>query len=171
MKDDKVYRTGIIDCEDETFIFYLSNYKFQVMTDKIPNYEERILFTLTPEDGFIHGYTHSGRRVAIYCNDNNMVVGYSTQVDIASYLVADRRDCVIDYFDTIEFSGGTLNNLFLPQSLQFDPMIGRDTQEVNLKIENDSLSYELNTVDFCCNVSIFSTISPYWSIMGSGIKK
>ena len=122
MKDKKCPRTGVIYCKDEhKFNFYLNDYTATFME---PN------CTDIPLDGhFLFGRTSGFENIAIYKGDSLSSFSGTKALNTNAYLIAVENGLGTywDSFDSIEFTGGILNNLFLCDALECEDMENGDT--------------------------------------------
>lgn len=119
MRDTKTPRTGIIECEQGLATFFADNYRFTVIK---PDLNRRPALELKPKDGFLYGKLHDGYSVAIHTGKNTLRVMTMGTIDTSAYIVSTNgfMDTDDEFFEGIEFRGGTLNNLFMPQAFDTD---------------------------------------------------
>lgn len=121
MKDKNCPRNGVIYCKDkQKFNFYLNDYTATFME---PDHSEIHL------DGhFLFGQTSGFKSIAIFKGDSIPSFSGTTVLNTNAYLIAVENGLGTywDSFDSIEFTGGILNNLFLCDALECEDMENGD---------------------------------------------
>lgn len=151
MKDKNCPRTGIIYCKDnQKFNFYLNDYTVTFME---PDYSEIQL------DGhFLFGQTFGFNSIAIYKGDSMPSFSGVKSLKTNAYLIAveNALGAKWDSFDSIEFTGGVLNSLFICDALKFENM---DNGDMIVHHQNTHKRWTFEIEDGCeCELIIGSWI-------------
>lgn len=165
MRDTGTPRTGIIECKQGIATFFADNYRFTVIK---PDLNYRPTLELKPKDGFLYGKLHDGYSVAIHTGKNTLRVMTMGTIDTSTYIVSTNGFIDTDdgFFEGIEFRGGTLNNLFMPQAFDTDYA---NSGEVIIKPKSDIRTYEFAIGDSTCKMSIGSHSTDSHGIHGTRI--
>ena len=151
MKDKNCPRTGIIYCKDnQKFNFYLDDY---TVTFLEPGYSEIQL------DGhFLFGQTFGFNSITIYKGDSMPSFSGVKSLKTNAYLIAveNALGAKWDSFDSIEFTGGVLNSLFICDALKFENM---DNGDIIVHRQNTHKRWTFEIEDGCeCELIIGSWI-------------
>lgn len=151
MKDKNCPRTGIIYCKDnQKFNFYLDDY---TVTFLEPGYSEIQL------DGhFLFGQTFGFNSIAIYKGDSMPSFSGVKSLKTNAYLIAveNALGAKWDSFDSIEYTGGVLNSLFICDALKFENM---DNGDIIVHRQNTHKRWTFEIEDGCeCELIIGSWI-------------
>lgn len=155
--------TGIVQCNEQVLNFYGENYKFTFMST------DGKMHSVKAIDGFIFGYTHERRRIAIYADDAKIsVVGKGT-LNTGSYIISTSNtyEQELGMYKAIIFSGGTINSLAMPYGYEQEHL---DDGNILLRHKDDSKEYTFKINEQVCKVSIFSSSSTHLGIDGLKIK-
>lgn len=152
--------TGFIYNDNRKINFYLDGYIATfVNTDFC-----KIQFDLP----FIYGQTHDFHNLAIYKGDSPISLSYTKKINIPAYIVAADNALATDWesFDYITFSGGILNSLFFCRALKREYT---DNSKILFHRQDDSISWEFETEDCICELSVSSKISESFGVHGTTI--
>lgn len=159
MKDKNCPRTGIIYGQDkQNFNFYLDDYTATFME---PNLSEIHL-----DGNFLFGQTSGYNSIAIFKGDSIPSFSSTTTLRTNAYLIAVENGLGTnwDSFDSIEFTGGILNSLFLCNALQCEDM---DNGDILVHRQNTHMRWSFEIEDGCeCELIIGSWVKQYSGITG-----
>ncbi len=162
MKDKKCPRTGIISCKDkQNFNFYLNDYTATFMK---PNHTEIHL-----DGNFLFGQTSGYNSIAIFKGDSIASFSGTTVLNTSAYLVAVENGLGTNWgsFDSIEFTGGILNSLFLCDALECEDM---ENGDILVHRQNTHKRWAFEIDNGCeCELIIGSWIKQHSGIAGVSI--
>lgn len=162
MKDKNCPRTGIIYGQDNhKFNFYLNDYTATFME---ANHSEIQL-----EGHFLYGQTFGFKHIAIYKGDSMSSLSGSKVLNTNAYLVAVENGLGTkwDSFDSIEFTGGVLNSLFLCDALECEDM---ENGDILVHRQNTHKRWTFEIDNGCeCELIIGSWIKQHSGIAGVSI--
>lgn len=164
MHDEKKARTGLIECKTGTAAFFADDYQFTFIK---PSIDFSSVLKMRPVEGFLYGKTHNNCSIAIHTGEYELPLWGSRQVNTNAYIVFHGLISTADEasFEGIEFRGGTLNNLFMPQAINAD----YTEDGVIIKPNNDVSTYSFAAGDCKCKMSIGSHSSDSRGIHGTRI--
>lgn len=159
MKDKNSPRTGIIYCEDShKFNFYLNDYTATFMD--LDNSEIQL-------DGhFLFGQTSGFNSIAIFKGDSIPSFSGTKVLNTSAYLIAveNALGTKWDDFDSIEFTGGVLNSLFLCDALKCEDM---DNGDILVHRQDSHKRWSFEIEDGCkCELIIGSWIKQNSGLTG-----
>lgn len=159
MKDKNSPRTGIIYCEDDhKFNFYLDGYTATFMNS---DYSEIKL-----DKKFLYGETYGSKNIAIHKGDNPISFSGATVLNTNAYLIAVENVLGTNWesFDSIEFIGGVLNNLFFCNALTCEP---KDNGDILFHRNKAHKRWEFEIEDGCkCELIVSSWIKQHSGLTG-----
>jgi hypothetical protein len=153
MKDSESPRSGILDCGNGSASFYCNDFNFYIMNNFVKRedtYYPQDTFSLKTDNQFIHGLTHDGQSIAIFVGDTNTSSLTSVfELQTSAYLVqcSNRTDCNWDSFDSIEFCGGVLNNLFSYRNISVTYIPGGYTVKDDDYMLSDSIGTPYGNIE------------------------
>lgn len=148
MKDKYNPQIGVLKASEEKFNFYLDNYTVTFMkTDSS---------SVQLEGPFVYGHTFNYKQIAIYKGEEAISFTNLKRLNTAAYIVATENALATkwDTFDYIEFTGGTLRNLFFCSGLKREEQNGR----ITYSLQDDSRKYKFSIGVCDCSLNISSTI-------------
>ena len=148
MKDKYNPQIGILKAGEEKFNFYLDNYTVTFMkTDSS---------SVQLEGPFVYGHTFDYKQIAIYKGEEAISLKNLKRLNTAAYIVATQNALGTEWdtFDYIEFTGGTLRNLFFCSGLKR----GEQNGCITFSLQDDSRKYEFSMGNCNCSLTINSTI-------------
>lgn len=162
MKDKNCPRNGVIYCKDKhRFNFYLNDYTATFME---PDHSEIHL------DGhFLFGQTSGFNSIAIFKGDSIPSFSGTTVLNTNAYLIAVENGLGTnwDSFDSIEFTGGILNSLFLCDALECKEM---DNGDILVHRQNTHKRWKFEIENNCeCELIIGSWITQHSGITGTSL--
>ena len=152
------------------FVAEKGHYRFCFLTDSIrPSFPwqntELKKVEVTSSKGFVFGKTHDAKDIAIYVGNDAFSVFGSCRINTDFYILyAGSYDSTsLNEFDEITFHGGTLNNVFNMNAMDFQ-------SSIDVTIKDDSKKY-LITLDLGnIDVTIKSNVEFIAGIHGNSIK-
>lgn len=152
--------TGIIEDTDRSVVFYKGKdcYEFSFMMDavlEIGNIPKPVV--VPNKNGFYWGRTHLNRKIAIYAGDEDLSVIGVKSFRTSAYVVSNRNVMPkgLQSFTGIVFTGGTLNKVFGVNGIEIDQL----SLKQPLKINDDSVEYDVQTADEKIHIIINSVVS------------
>ena len=154
MTNSKNPITGIIETDNITYSFHLSDYCMLLLDNAVNSH---INSTVTPVDGFVQAMAHDGHKMLMHVGSHSFAVVNTMRIDLSSYIESATNvlDYDISYFDGIEFVGGTLLNLKKPMGMkvEYNPEMGK----LCIEYVDDTQTFSFSTGDYNCNVFIGSS--------------
>ncbi len=153
--------TGVIPTKDHPVIFTVKkdDFGFSFLTDFIYHSGEKCDVTKidVSQDGFVEGYMHDGKDIAIYIGHGPYELVTSGTVYTSAYILSssESKKENLEFFDAICFQGGTLNNLFDIDGISFIP--SKDTFVVNRN--DDKKTYTVSAKEYDFEIEISSEVS------------
>ena len=160
MKDKKNPYTGIIPVEGANITFYLDNY---MVTFMATNHQ---IHQFDNDMEFVFGQTHGYQGIAIYKGDLSLSCVGAKKLNTCAYIIAPDNALEVQWenYDYIEFSGGTLDNLFFCNAVERDNF---DSKEIIFQIKDDTESHNFFYEGNECELIIRSNISECIGLKGS----
>ena len=166
MVDKKVPRMGIIPCGGNEYSFYLDDYRFSLMENQM---QERST-DISPQQGFLFGETYDHHKIGIYVGEHEFPFRGSRTWNTDTYVVSMSNTIDIDItnFVSIKFVGGTLNNLYRRNSLEYD-LEESDDDGIKIKYVNNSRRYAFKIGEEECYLTIGSSSNQKIGVEGINI--
>lgn len=156
--------SGTLPIGNETIVYAVDNHLFSFYRTKhyIPFSDENSLLKIKPsEDGYIQGFSHDGRKVAIYVENAKLEILTDIKVRTPIYVVQSEIGVLNDddpfVFTAIRFKGGILNALFSPNALKIEESCQKDG--ISYKYKFDDLIIPIMIDEKDCSLIINSVIT------------
>lgn len=165
MENSKNPITGVINTDDVTYCFHLSDYCMLLLDNEVNH--SYINATLRPVDGFAQAMTHGGSKILMHVGSHDFTVVNTMKINLSSYIVSTTNvlDYDISYFEGVEFVGGTLLKLKMPMGMKFAYDV--DAAKQYIEHVDDSQTFSFSTDDFSCKVTIGSYTSEHHGLTGA----
>ena len=150
MIDEHVPKLGIYENETDKFLFSIDDYVLTIQGQK--NDVLPVMKCIQPINNFIDFNLYNGQKIKIYMGEKLFKYYSPYKCYISNYIVGNIGE-KLECFDSINFEGGTLRNLKIPDQLQTRNML----EDVQFK--SDLQSYEFCYNNCRCNVKIASIVT------------
>ena len=111
-KTDKF--TGFVLDGEKKYPFYSSDRVFHFISEGVGIFADAVKNRVSTPDKFMYGYTTDGYQVALYTgsDDKEIKANYALQPGIFFVSKANLQRYDMTTFESVQFRGGTLNNLY-----------------------------------------------------------
>ena len=154
MNNPKGQISGITKSGDKNVNFVINDFHITFMNNSLKHEAIKIV----PDDGFIHGKTHSRHTIAIKCGPESLDFVEQVHYNAVSYIVKSNYnpDYKIEGFDSIVFTGGTLNTLFYNMAVTFNYELSELKEQLIFDVNDDAIEFSFKYNDENYNVRIAS---------------
>ena len=159
MKNKKEPLIGVVDTNGTKFNFLLENYRAIFMS------LDNSFIDLHGE--FVYGRTNQYHDIAIYKGEKDIRFSKSQHLNTSAYVISTSNMSLADLttFDSIEFRGGTLNKVFFCHALK-QSGVASSPNNFYYDAKSDCETYEFETEEGICKVTIGSAINEHFGIDG-----
>jgi len=151
---------GIANIGDKKVNFYINNHCVTFMNT---DYSEIQL-----HGSFVFGQTFNWKNIAIYKGNDDILFQGVKKINTGAYIIAPENSLSTQWkkFDSIEFKGGTLNQLFYCNALKKE---SSENKTIQLSQNNDSLHHEFQINGHTCKIVVCSGIKERFGLDGMNI--
>lgn len=160
MQNENVPITGIAYSDNKNFNFYIDDHSVTFMcTDQTE---------IMLHGPFVFGHTFGYKNIAIYKGKDDISFQGIKKINTGAYIIASYNGLRTqwDDFNSIEFKGGTLNQLFCCNALIKETL---NNGTIQLHQNNDSLRYKFQSNGHPCELVIGSGVHEQFGFEGMNI--